>query len=163
MTTLLISGAPNSGKSMAIFNTAQHLLIKGYKPVCDFHDVKFDPSTIGADIETLFEKEGKYVLLHSATDTCQCIDRLVENIKNCPHPIDVLITTCRRDNPERQYLCDQMHWTNGDILRDSSGCNILQIPLVRIKYDYTNARLAWYHTTIFEIVKQILNHPPYEL
>lgn len=63
---------------MAIFNTAQHLLIKGYKPVCDSHSSNFATASVDADIETLFEKEEKQVLLHSATDNCNSIDRLVK-------------------------------------------------------------------------------------
>lgn len=162
METLLISGSPHCGKSELIHLTAVFLLGKGYQVVDNYHDNIFDPA-ICTDIETLFEKDGRYVLLHAATDTPGCIDHLIENLSTAPGPIDVLVCTCRRDGLPRQYLCDRMGWTNGTQILDVAGKVIPKLPLMRIRYEDYPVVKAWYQQNLLGIVRHMLSHPPYRL
>lgn len=162
METLLIAGAPDCGKSELIHLTARLLIGKSYRIVREFHGNVFNPA-VCSDIETLFEKKGRHVLLHAATDTPSCIDYLLENLAEIPDPVDVLICACRRDGLPRQYLCDRMGWTNGTEICDAGGKVIPQLPLMRIRYENYPAVKGWYQQNLLGIVRHMLYYPPYSL
>lgn len=174
MEILLITGGCGTGKSETIYDTVDWLRThKEYIIEETFHNIPFHrPKTSGMlDCEVLLKgSNGKTILVHSATDNEICIDKLVENITYLSvkgETIDVLIVSCRRfDDPMRAVLCTAMGWSltpAGYPILDGSGKPVLEIPLLRIRYDSFAPVNGWYKDRTYHIVHHILERDPYNL
>ena len=99
MNLFIVSGAPNTGKSTTVYHLCTYLLNLGYvKTDIPYNGKRYSTSTsfppiLANDFSCLLEKEGKKVLIHTATDDVFNIDALVNSINN--HKPSIVITTCR--------------------------------------------------------------------
>lgn len=175
MDILLVTGEGNTGKSGVLHDLTGWLLEspQGYTVNRTFHNHPFTSPKPEKDYDVEVLLSGKKrILVHSGTDDDECIKPLCENLDtlanegNLP---DILITTCRRpDDDTRKYLCSRMGWTPAtptdyDVLNDLDGHPILEIPLIRIKYDAFEPVNSWYKEHINRVVRHILLHAPYDI
>ncbi len=179
MEILLVTGAPETGKTGTLHDLTKWLLDdKGYDINLSrtFHDQPFvfpRPRRKNYDIEVLLSKsDGKRILIHSAIDVPVCVNNLCENLEtlkkegNSP---DILITTCRYICDDmREMQCNKLGWKPGasdDVLIDSDGHPILEIPLLRICPERPDKEMVekWYHEHINRLVQHILCLDPYNV
>lgn len=104
------------------------------------------------NIRQLFEKEGKYILLHAPMDEERCVEALLKNLealRRARIKVDLLVTSLRRwDYPQYNFTLKKMDWKDlGDKLVDADGDELTQIPLIRVKYE-------WNHTTVVDWYNQ---------
>ena len=99
MQTFIFTGQPNSGKTRVLFELSHWLVRdKGYVVIDKqrFPD-KYFAKGIENDVSVLLGKEGRKVLVVSATDDENCIDTLKNMIeKSDLRENDILLTSCRR-------------------------------------------------------------------
>lgn len=171
MEILLVTGEPNTGKSGVLHDLTKWLQDdKGYTISHTFHDHPFDSPKPEEtyDFEVLLSSK-KQILIHSATDDRECIDNLRENLDTLDNKLDILITTCRRfDDDTRKWQCEKMGWKPDDtegynVLHTADGHPILEVPLIRIKYDAFEQANKWYKEHINRLVQHILLQSPYNI
>ena len=170
MNLFIVSGAPNTGKSTTVYHLCTYLLNLGYvKTDIPYNGKRYSTSTsfppiLANDFSCLLEKEGKKVLIHTATDDVFNIDALVNSINN--HKPSIVITTCRDfgDWP-RDYFCSQLKLVNSFILASTSDIDIEEFPLSRIKRRTTRFATAyeWYFINSTHQIEKILSLPPYSI
>lgn len=172
MEILLVTGAPDSGKTSTIYDVIDWLRSRGWHIVRAFHNQPFfSPKRLGMqDCEVLLcDARGRKVLIHTATDDGDCVNALKANIDDVGSAnIDVLITSCRRfDDWMRGNMCTILGWSkssNGNSIFDSAGRPILEIPLLRVKYESNQTAVVdWYQEHINNTVWHILHRTPYNL
>ena len=174
MEILLITAGRSCGKSEVIVRTAgwlQHT--EGYRIVRTFHSASFLPFVPGTsvrDCEILLEKNGKYVLVHAATDDAKCVGRLHDNLDLLATEgtrVDVLLTSCRRfDDPMRRTMAGIMGWSGSlswNVLSDTLGRPIQEFPLLHIRYDHFPSVDAWYKLHACTSVRLLLKGAPYRV
>ena len=156
MKTIVLSGQWNTGKSFAIFHAVKWLCEKytGF----EYQDVPFDKALYAgrkycseeSDLRTLLNVNGKKILFCSATDDEECImilkDILNQLAVNQLYP-DILVTSCRRyDDTPYPIMIREMGWReDGKMLFDKDGHEIIQIPLLRAKYEHGLEVIDWYN------------------
>ena len=157
MKTIVLVGVPDVGKSYCVYELAAWLSCNGWKDVSDLlyekclwtgaPFVAMQNRRDGSEnIRQLFEKEGKYILLHAPMDDERCVEALLKNLealRQAGIKVDLLVSTLRRlDNSQYNRTLNKMNWKElGDKLVDADGNELVQIPLLRVKYE-------WNHTTV---------------
>jgi len=174
MNFLILSGAPNTGKTSIINQLADELLNTKYvghlNLIIDYSNMNspsynlpsFSKNSNGKynDICVLVEIGTRKVIFHSASDDRQCIDMLAEMLKQHSN-VDTVITTCRDiDQPrdERSYMYNKVINPYNSFL--------LEIPRGRISRtnpnNFSNA-LLWYETQTLTLCRHNLSQAPYYL
>ena len=180
MKTIIFTGQPNSGKTRVLFELSHWLVRdKGYVVIDKqrFPD-KYFAKGIENDVSVLLGKEGRKVLVVSATDDEECIVVAKKMIdKSDMSEDDVLITSCRRYDDKdnlRQKFADKLSFDlrqektgfpdkviPGGTLVDIRKQTILEIPLIKLKYESTDDPIQWYDMKMVELGKWILEHEPF--
>lgn len=168
MDLLIISGAPNTGKSTTVYHLCSFLIGQGYVRI----DIPYNGKTYSAptsfppvladDFACLLQKGGKKILIHTATDDTYNIDALANSISS--HNPEIVITTCRDfgDWP-RDYFCSKLKLTNGFILTGVSPVCVEEFPLSRVTRRTARFTTAyeWYFKNSTNQIEKLLLQPPY--
>lgn len=178
MQTFIFTGQPNSGKTRVLFELSHWLVRdKGYVVIDKqrFPD-KYFAKGIENDVSVLLGKEGRKVLVVSATDDENCIDILKNMIeKSDLRENDILLTSCRRYDDSgklRQKFSEKLglnlkqvnnmysgREVPGGNISDTNGSTILEIPLVKLRYENSDEVTEWYNMKIVELSKWVLENP----
>lgn len=168
MKTILLSGQWDSGKSFAIFHAAKWLYDQNNS--YEKQDLPFDKALYSdrkyvskeSDLRTLFDVNGKKILFYSATDNEECIKKLKEILNqlevNNISP-DILVTSCRRyDDTPYSIMLKEMNWREEvDNLIDKEGNEIIQIPVLRVKYEWDyDGVVKWYNNLTARLLQVVL-------
>lgn len=157
MNFLVISGAPQTGKTTAINKIALWLTagvintdVNG-NPLPTFtvnQHGKYD------DISVVVLLKGKKVIIHSASDDKNRIDELIALLKAHPD-VEVVITSCRDLDWPRVYFTSNVR---------PCATFFLESPLGKItrRNDFQNAD-KWYKDTLLELHQHILRSGPFNL
>ena len=173
MKTIVLTGAPEVGKSYCIYKLAGWLSRNGWKDNPDIADgckwegldFKTAQQNYKADISQLFTKSGFNILLHAPMDTPGCVGKLVEFFRKLCHTgkkVDLLVTTLRRyDDLQHNATLNAMGWTENDIiLADENGEEIIQIPLLKVKHESTDNKvevIERYNKTASRLLQNIVD------
>ena len=151
METLLIGGAPSTGKTGAIIWVENYLLSKGFKCVKKI--------VLNADFMAILEGKNKdkkiiRIVINSASDTEDIIDKFY-SFMNSNGIYDILISSIRDIYHERDYLFNK-------IKPLSKG--IVEFPLAKItrRNDYQKAK-AWYDKYVFSMLEAVLLNQPFSV
>lgn len=157
MKFLVISGAPETGKTTAINKIAQWLT--NGVITTDVNGTilpSFLPDSLGkyGDFSIIIILGNRKIIIHSATDDKKCMNQLKEKIKLHPD-IEIVITSCRDIKWERDYFISN--------IRPFSKF-YLESPLSKItrRNDFILAD-NWYKDTLFKMHQHILSNNPYNL
>lgn len=158
MNFLVVSGAPSTGKTTALNQIAEWLRVK-YSISTDFYGnslPSFLPDSTGKywDFSIVIILNGRKIIIHSATDDINWMDKLVELIKQNPES-EIVITSCRDIYWERDYFMTNVR---------PFSTFFLESPLGKItrRKDFALAD-NWYKDTLLELHKYILTNNPYNL
>lgn len=157
MKTIILIGEANTGKSRAIFEVVKTLW--NINPTYEVIGAISSPELFDgkgyapnhSDLVTVFDVNGKRVLFVSATDDSECINRLkntLDELAQKRYSIDILVTSCRRfDSEQFNLMVKTMNWNvRGRLLYDSGNEEIIQIPLLSVKYESAyNDVVDWYN------------------
>lgn len=161
MKTIVVIGAPNTGKTSVIYETVKWLWKQD--PSFERKDVLSDPEYFaeiksGAkapDLRTVFDVKGTKVFFCSATDDVPCIERLNKcllDLDKKNYFPDILVTSCRRfDDPvPHDKMLQEMRWeSKGFEIFDSKGQRMIQIPTLAVKHEGAKSDvIAWYNVLI---------------
>lgn len=180
MKAIIFTGQPNSGKTRVLFELSHWLVRdKGYTIIDEqlFPDEYISNGTEN-DVRVLLNKEGRKVLVVSATDNENCIDILKSMIeKSDLREDDVLLTSCRRYDDRgnlRQKLSVKLgfdirkEWNKhsgseipGGKITDTNGNVIMEIPLVKLKHEQSDELIEWYNMRVVELSKWVLENPSF--
>jgi hypothetical protein len=158
MKLFVISGAPQTGKTTAINKIAEWLTISLTADVNGKPFPSFLPNAKGKynDFSIVINRHGKKIIIHSATDNEQCMDDLIEKLKKNPDT-DVVITSCRDINKERDYFTAHIK---------PYATFFLESPLGKINRknkEWVIASHKWYKDTLLLMHQHILSNNPYNL
>ena len=84
-------------------------------------------------------------------DDERCVEALLKNLealRQAGIKVDLLISTLRRrDDPQYNRTLNKMNWKElGDKLVDADGNELVQIPLIRVKYEWNHTMVVgWYN------------------
>jgi|688.fasta_scaffold01664_7 hypothetical protein len=157
MKFLVISGAPQTGKTTAINNIAQRLTNGVISTDVNGTILpSFLPDSAGKywDFSIVINLRGRKIIIHSASDDVNCMNQLIEKIKQNPDT-EIVITSCRDIYWERDYFTANVRpFANF----------FLESPLGKItrRNDF-NLADDWYKDTLFEMHQHILSNNPYNL
>lgn len=161
MKYLLISGAPNTGKTETIYDLTVYLISQGYDIVLkgdsDFITPKPSPPAKVKDFQCIIEKKisencTKRILLNSATDNENRINSLLDFYKRNPN-IDLIVSSIRDGGDAmRKLLKDGFKIT-------SSSENIIEVPLAKItRRGNSHTTLMWYKRTVNKLVVSVFEN-----
>lgn len=161
MKYLFISGAPNTGKTVTIYDLTVYLISQGYVIVLRGTGNFVNPTTVSQarieDFQCIIEKKisdhiTKRVLINSATDNENRINSLLKFYEKNLN-VDVVITSMRDGGDTmRRFLKDKLNIIpNTDV--------VVEVPLAKItrKRNFITA-LMWYKRSVNEIVKSELEN-----
>lgn len=157
MNFLVISGAPQTGKTTAINKIALWLTTGVVNT--DIYGNPLPPFTVNQhgvynDISVVVMLKGKKVIIHSASDDMERIDELIVLLK--AHPDTEVVITSSRD----------LYWPRDYFTRDVRpfATFFLESPLGKITRR-NNFHLAdqWYKDTLLELHQHILRGGPFYL
>lgn len=160
MKFFVISGAPDTGKTTAINLVAEWLCNK-YSITTDFYGnplPSFLPSPSNGkyvDISIVISLSSRKVIIHSATDDQNCMNQLINTIKN-NNDAEIVITTCRDFYTERDYFMKNVNNLFAKFFLES--------PLGKItRINHKDLIKNWYKDTLFKLHQHILSNDPYNL
>ncbi len=168
MKTIIVIGEAKTGKSRAIFEVAKTLwnINPAYEVIGAISSPElFDGKGYApnhSDLVTVFDVNGKRVLVVSATDDSECINRLkntLDELAQKRYSIDILVTSCRRfDSEQFNLMVKTMNWNvRGRLLYDSRNEEIVQIPLLRVKYESAyNDVVSWYNLLSANLLTKVV-------
>lgn len=169
MKTLLIGGAPNTGKSNAVAMCANYLLNRNFTVLdCKNYfgkQIKIPKIATGSNGSTDFlaslqglDKNNKKVsvIITSASDTDGIIDANFNYFQNSP--CDIYISSIRDIGFERSYLLQKFGFS-----MENNG--LLEFPLAKMSRKNQNWYKAktWYDTTVQNMLELILSSKPFEV
>jgi hypothetical protein len=168
MKYLLFGGAPNVGKSGAVYRTANYLISKGYKVIDGSIPATFtsppSPPEFFAILEGVNQK-GKTtrIAVNSGTDSAPKVKEFktfLDKALNHIGQIDIIITSIRDDfepaNPKNER--NMMKKILGIVAADF----LLEIPLGKVRggSGRPNA-LVWYEGTVDTLTQYVLDKYPF--
>lgn len=151
MKILLISGAPNTGKTTITTMIERYLRSIGFRNYCRRYEISENDSAIvleGANIN------GKTIriLLNTPSDTIGIIDEVYDYYQQ-NSSVDFVITTVRDMYEERNYLFETFNINNYEYY---------EIPLARVTRRNDNEEAKEnYFTRVLDLVKHILSMEPF--
>ncbi|MBO9584976.1 MAG: hypothetical protein J7574_12520 [Flavobacterium sp.] len=156
MKFLVISGAPQTGKTTSINKIAEWLTIGITTDIYGEALPSFLPGIKGKyeDFSIVINRHGKKIIIHSATDNKPWMDKLTNKLKENPDT-DVVVTSCRDIYWERNYFSDNVK---------PFASFFLESPLGKItrQKDFALANKL-YKANLFLMHKHILINSPYNL
>lgn len=157
MKFLVISGAPETGKTTAINKIAEWLTFGAITTDINGDPLPiFLPNLIGeySDFSVVIILKGKKIIIHSATDDKYNMDVLIDKLKLYPDTY-IVITSCRDIYWERDYF--KIH------IKPFSTF-FLESPLGKItrRNDFHLADL-WYKENLLILHQHTLKNNPYNL
>ncbi len=156
MKFLVISGAPQTGKTTAINKIAEWLTIGLTTDIDGNKFPSFLPNPKGKyeDFSIVINRHGRKIIIHSATDNTSWMDDLIKKLKENPDA-DIVITSCRDIYWERDYFTDNIK---------PFASFFLESPLGKItrKNDFVLADNL-YKDNLFLMHQHILTNNPYNL
>lgn len=158
MKFLVISGAPQTGKTTAINKIAEWLTTGLTTDIHGNPFPSFLPSPKGKynDFSIVFNRHGKKIIIHSATDDEKCMDGLIKKLKQNPDT-EIVITSCRDINRERDYFIANIK---------PFATFFLECPLGKITRKNIHRLTAankWYRDALLLMHQHILSNSPYHL
>jgi hypothetical protein len=160
MKFLVISGAPNTGKTTAINKIVEWITISGSVTTDTSGNPlpPFLPNSKGEyqDFSIALFYKGRKIIIHSATDDKACMDRLI-NLININTDIEIVITSCRDINRERSYFTDTVK---------PYSTFFLESPLGKINRKSDKNKPAahkWYKDTLLLLHQHILSNSPFNI
>ena len=169
MNTLLIGGAPNTGKSNAVVMCAHYFANKGFT----LHDcrnyngnqIPLPQIATGSKPSTDFlakfigsDKNDRQitVIITSASDTTGIIDVNYNYFQN--QSCDIYISSIRDIGFERKYLFSKLNFTNDEK-------NIIEFPLAKMSRRNKNWYKAktWYDSAVQNMLGFVLGSKPFAL
>lgn len=156
MNFLVVSGAPNTGKTTAVNFISEWICnrhnitsdING-NPLPAFHSI-VNGRVI--DISFVINIHGRIVIIHSATDDRNLMDVLTNLIKSYPNA-DTVITTCRDINWERIYFTNNIR---------PFATNYIESPLAKVTRRINSISATnWYQSTLLNLHQHILINNPF--
>ena len=174
MEIIVVTGSMDCGKSYAIYELAQWMMKSGWHDdsdgldgLCTVTNMSFDEAKEkgdgSQDIRQLFVKADVRCLLWAPVDDCDCLKslkRVIEIIKESQKAVNYLITTLRRyDDPQYKVTLQEMGWNkSGEMLLDSEGQDIIQIPVLKVRHELTEPKkeiVRWYNSMIAKLLLTI--------
>lgn len=151
MKILLMSGAPNTGKTTLINRIEQYLRSIGFRNFCRRYTVfENDRAVIleGSNNRGVTVR----ILLNTASDTVNIINAVNEYYQqNCP--VDYLITSVRDMYKEREYLFETFSVNDNEYY---------EIPLAKVSRRKDNEEAKEnYYTRVLTLIKHILSMKPF--
>ncbi|WP_264530300.1 ATP-binding protein [Flavobacterium sp. N502540] len=158
MKFLVISGAPQTGKTTSINKIAEWLTTGLTADINGKPFPSFLINTKGKynDFSIVINRHGRKIIIHSATDDEHCMDDLLEKLKKHPDT-EVVITSCRDIDKERTYFTTHIK---------PYATFFLESPLGKINRknkDRSRASHKWYGDTLLLLHQHILSNNPYNL
>ena len=151
MKILLISGAPNTGKTKITTMIESYLRTIGFRNSCRKYVI---PENDSAVVLEGINKKGKNIriLLNTASDTQNIINQVHEYYQQ-NSPIDCLITTVRDMYEEREYLFETFSVNDNEYY---------EIPLAKVSRRNDNEEAKEnYYTRVLTLIKHILSMKPF--
>lgn len=160
MDFLVISGAPSTGKTTAINRIAEWVSNRG-NILSDTQGnplPTFLPNAEGNfdDISIVVIYQGRKIIIHSATDDKDWMDKLIELLGN-NLDADIVITSCRDINWERDYFTAHIRPLAAFFLETPLG------KITRTNVQNSNAAHTWYRNTLLALHQHILLNNPFSL
>lgn len=157
MKVIIISGAPNSGKTTTLRKFFEYLTSEGYNPI----ETNWKPEL--SDFYALFEMNSKLVLIHSACDDSYWVNELKQTIeKNQP---DIVLTTardgvdCMREEVAKTFQCTLNPEDYSIVSNDESLVSIKEIPLGKVtRRNSRDEYQKWYHEQILKLLIVVFNN-----
>lgn len=153
MKILLISGAPNTGKTKITTMIESYLRTIGFRNSCRKYVI---PENDSAVVLEGINKKGKNIriLLNTASDTQNIINQVHEYYQQ-NSPIDCLITTVRDMHEERDYLFNTFEVENNEYL---------EIPLAKVtRRNGFDSAIEDYQSRILLLVQHVLSLSPFNI
>lgn len=157
MKFFVISGAPSTGKTTAI-NKIAEWLTSGVITTDSNGQLlpPFLPDAYGNyyDFSIVIIISGRKIIVHSATDDINCMNQLIDKIKQNPDT-EIVITSCRDIYEERDYFTANIR---------PYATFFLESPLGKItrRNDFATADNL-YKNILLEMHQHILTNNPYNL
>lgn len=155
MDMLIISGAPDTGKTITIREIYERLLVMGYTDTSheNMPEKKDDDFT-----RTLLNLDNKAILIHSATDDEFNINILFDNINN---NYDLVITSCRDlYHPREYFFRKQKEYQD----HHKISISIEEFPLAKItRRSHWKDAHNWYFNACINQLMNKLTSAPYNL
>jgi tRNA uridine 5-carbamoylmethylation protein Kti12 len=157
MKFLVISGAPETGKTTAINKIAEWLTAGVI--TTDYYGKtlpSFLPNKKGEyeDFSIVIILNNRKIIIHSATDDEACMDGLIEEIRKNTDT-EIVITSCRDLYKQRDYFTSHIK---------PFATFFLESPLGKItRRNDPDAAKNWYENTLFLLHKHILSNNPFNL
>ena len=151
MKILLISGAPNTGKTTITNKIEQNLRRIGFRNSCRKYVILEKDSAVVLEGTN---NKGKTIriLLNTPSDTIGIIDEVYEYYQQ-NGPVDFIITTVRDMYVEREYLFETFNINNYEYY---------EIPLAKVsRRNNIEEAKENYFTRILDLVKHILSMEPF--
>lgn len=147
----------DTGKTTSLNKIGEWLVkIKGYNIIGSDEEATFQPNNKMKydDLWLVLEKNGKKIILHSATDDKDKIDELHNSIMSNPDT-DIVITSCRDIHFPREYF--------DDIIKPLAITFYLESPVAKITRRDSNYTLAesWYINNLLLLNQYVLESNPY--
>lgn len=159
MNYLLISGAPNVGKTGTIYRLTEFLIThKSFKVICG--QVPSSQKDFIALIEGYNQQNQKIIIaVNSASDNTETISKFKEFLSaNNNFNVSIIISSIRDHNffPRKIFF----------EIMDINDSNIdIEIPLAKItrRKQHKNTAMQWYKNKIDNLVQFILNRQPFNI
>ena len=151
MKILLISGAPNTGKTTLINLIIKYFRRCGFRSCCQSVHISGSDRVVCISGKTNKRKSVR-VLINSASDTTTIINTIFQFYIN-NEPIDYFITSIRDMYDERELLFERLNCNN---------IEYYEVPLGRItrRKDFDQA-LDDYLSRILMLIEQVLSKSPF--
>jgi KaiC/GvpD/RAD55 family RecA-like ATPase len=171
MDYLLISGAPNTGKTEVVYDITAYLIRQGYKIKEDGLYTKFvapkpvKPAKI-EDFQVLLQKKEddgkiKTILVNSPSDNDECLRNFKQFYNKHPN-VDIVITSIRAYGT---YNIDDMRTKFWNFLNpDSQGNSMIELPLAKLTQRYVKDNaIELYQGSVNKVIEFILKNHPYSI
>jgi GTPase SAR1 family protein len=160
MKFLVISGAPNTGKTTAINKIAEWITIRASVTSDSTGNPlpTFLPNSEGKykDFSIIIFYKGRKIIIHSATDDELCMNNLITKIKQNPDT-EIVITSCRDINDERDYFTTNVRPYSTFFLESPLG------KITRKSDENKPAAQKWYKDTLLLLHQHILSNIPFNI
>lgn len=159
MKFFVISGAEDTGKTTILNHIGKWLTeVKGYKDVGEKVTVFFERDEHGKIKDIYYVLTNKFlkVIIISATDDEECL-RILSDAVRIHIDADIVITTCRDIHDPRSYFIKHIK---------PKSSFYLEVPVAKINRrneEYRKESLEWYHDSVFNLSRYILESSDFKM